>query len=195
MSETIETAAPLTRRVGAGELPGVGRYTIDKSHTSVGFVVRHVMVSKVRGQFNEFEGEIVIGESAADSRVSLSIQVQSVDTRDAQRDAHLRTNDFFEAEKYPTITFVSTRVDEHGANWKVTGDLTIKGVTKPVVLDVEFNGAQRDPWGGIRIGYSVSTEIDRHDFGVNFNAAIEGGGVVVGAKVKIEIEAEAALAA
>ncbi|MDA8295962.1 MAG: YceI family protein [Actinomycetota bacterium] len=195
MSETIETAAPLTRRVGAGELPAAGRYVIDKSHTVVGFVVRHMMIAKVRGQFNEFEGEIVIGEGAADASVSLSIQVQSVDTRDAQRDAHLRTNDFFEAEKFPTITFASTKVDQDGSGWKVTGDLTIKGVTKSVVLDVEFNGAQRDPWGGIRIGYSASTEIDRHDFGVDYNAAIEGGGVVVGAKVKIEIEAEAALQA
>lgn len=195
MSEAIDSLAPLTRRVGTGELPAPGRYAIDKSHTIVGFVVRHMMVAKVRGQFNEFEGEIVIGERAADSSVSLKIQVQSVDTRDAQRDAHLRTNDFFEADKYPTITFASTRIDQDGADWKVAGDLTIKGVTKPVVLDVEFNGAQRDPWGGIRIGYSASTEIDRHDFGVDYNAAIEGGGVVIGAKVKIEIEAEATLQA
>lgn len=190
-----DATAPLTRTYGTAIGPNPGRYALDKSHTTVSFVARHMMVAKVRGYFPEFEGEIVVGETPATSSVNVTIQVASVDTRDEQRDNHLRTNDFFEAEKYPTMAFKSTSVEPDGEGWKVTGDLTIKDVTRPVVLGVEFNGAQRDPWGGVRAGFSATTEIDRHDFGVDFNAALEGGGFVVGPRVKIEIDAETVLLA
>lgn len=185
----------LTRNIGGAEFPVPGRYVLDKAHTTVSFVARHLMVSKVRGGFEEFDGEVVIGETPAESSATVTIEVKSVNTREPQRDAHLRTNDFFEADTYPTITFKGTNFEPAGADWKVTGDLTIKAVTKSVVLDVEFHGAQKDPWGGTRIGFSATTEIDRHDFGVDFNAALEGGGVVVGPRVKIEIDAEASLQA
>jgi polyisoprenoid-binding protein YceI len=184
----------LTRTVNGAAAPHPGTYTLDKAHTSVSFVVRHMMVSKVRGLFSEFEGEIVVGEVPADSKVTTTIQVASITTNDEQRDAHLKSGDFFELETYPTITFVSTNVAQDGSDWKVTGDLTIKGVTKPVVLDVEFNGAQADPWGGTRIGFSAEAEIERDTFGITFGL-VEGGGMVVANKVKIELEAEAVLQA
>lgn len=191
----MSQAAELTRKIGTAEAPQPGRYRLDKAHTTVGFVVRHMMVSKVRGHFSDFEGEIVVGETPAASSVTTTIQVASVDTRDEQRDAHLRSGDFFELDTYPTITFTSTAVEPRGSDWRVTGDLTIKGVTKPVVLEVEFNGATKDPYGGTRIGFSATTEIERDEFGISFNAVLEGGGLVVANRVKIEIEAEAVLQA
>lgn len=184
----------LTRTVNGAPAPLPGKYGIDKSHSTISFVVRHMMVSKVRGLFGEFEGEIVVGETPAESKVATTIQVASITTRDEQRDAHLKSGDFFELEKYPTITFASTAVEQDGSDWKVTGDLTIKGVTKPVTLDVEFNGAQTDPWGGTRVGFSAETEIERDAFDITFGLA-EGGGVVVANKVKLELEVEAVLQA
>jgi polyisoprenoid-binding protein YceI len=191
MTET----ATLTRTVAGVEIPHPGTYVLDKAHTTISFVVRHLMVSKVRGHFNGFEGTIVVGEEPKDSKVEVTIDATSVDTRDQQRDAHLKSPDFFEVEKYPTLTFVSTGVHGDGDDWKVTGDLTIHGVTRPVTLDIEFLGATGDPWGGKRIGFSASTQIDRTDYGLTWNAAVETGGVVVGKDVKIEIEAEAILQA
>lgn len=183
----------LTRTLEGGPAPLPGRYALDKSHSIVGFVVRHLMVSKVRGQFNEFEGEIVVGETLADSSVRATIQVESIDTRDAQRDAHLKSADFFELDQHPTIEFQSTAVRPAGGDWKVDGNLTIRGTTRPVTLEVEFIGATADPWGNKRIGFSARTEIERDDFGINFNAAVEGGGLVVAKRITIEIEAEAVL--
>ncbi len=191
MSDT----ATLTRTVNGEELPHPGTYTLDKSHSTVSFVVRHMMVSKVRGHFTEFSGDIVVAEEPASSKVDVTIDVASVDTRDPQRDGHLKSPDFFELEKYPTITFTSTSVHGGGGDWKVDGDLTIHGVTRPVTLELEFLGATGDPYGGKRIGFSASTEIDRSDFGLGWNAALETGGVVVSKNVKIEIEAEAVLKA
>ncbi|MDA8032652.1 MAG: YceI family protein [Actinomycetota bacterium] len=185
----------LTRTLEGAPAPLPGTYHLDKAHSIVGFVVRHLMVSKVRGQFNDFDGEIVVGETLADSKVSVTIQVASIDTREEQRDGHLKSGDFFELETYPTITFVSTAVRPAGGDWKVDGNLTIKGSTRPVTLDVEFLGATGDPWGGKRIGFSARTEIDRDDYGMNFNAAVEGGGLVVGKRITIELEAEAVLSA
>jgi polyisoprenoid-binding protein YceI len=185
----------LTRTLNGVPAPLPGTYVLDTAHTVVGFVVRHLMVSKVRGQFNEFEGEIVVGETLEDSSVRATIQVASIDTREPQRDAHLKSGDFFELDKYPTIEFESTAVRQAGEGWKVDGNLTIKGTTRPVSLDVEFNGATVDPWGGKRIGFSARTEIEREDFGISFNAAVEGGGFVVSKRITIEIEAEAVLKA
>lgn len=187
----MAATALLTRTVNGTELPVPGVYTLDKAHTSIGFVVRHLMVSKVRGNFEDFEGTITVADEPEHSGVATTIQVATVDTRDETRDAHLRSADFFDAEQFPTMTFTSTRVVPAGGDWKVEGDLTIHGVTRPVVLDVEFNGAIADPYGGTRLGFSASTEIDREDFAMTFNMALETGGVLVSKNVKIEIEAEA----
>jgi polyisoprenoid-binding protein YceI len=192
---TVTDTAALTRNVAGEELPLPGTYLLDKAHTTISFVVRHMMVSRVRGHFDDFEGKIVVGEEPSQSEVDVTIEVASIDTRDSQRDTHLRSADFFDAEKWPTITFKSTRIHGAKGDWKVTGDLTIRDVTRPVTLDLEFLGASPDPWGGKRAGFSATTQVDRHDFGLNWNAAIETGGVVVGREVKIEIDAEAVLQA
>jgi polyisoprenoid-binding protein YceI len=184
------------RNVAGVEVPLAGTYTLDKSHSTVGFVVRHLMVSKVRGSFGDFEGTIVVGEEPSQSSVTATIRTATVDTRDEQRDGHLKSPDFFDVEKFPAMTFTSTKVvPVRGSDWKVEGDLTIRGVTKPVVLDVEFNGAGGDPYGGKRFGFSATTEIDRDEFGMTFNMALETGGVMVSKNVKIEIEGEAILQA
>ena len=173
-------------------LPTTGTFVLDKSHTQVGFVARHLMVSKVRGRFTDFDGTLVVAENPADSSVEVTIQAASIDTNDENRDNHVRTNDFLNVEEFPTLTFRSTKVELGSSDdWKVTGDLTVRGVTRPVVLDVEFEGVIQDPWGNQRLGFTASGEIDRNDFGVSFNAALETGGFVVGPKVKLEIEAEA----
>lgn len=184
--------ADLTRVVAGETVPAPGTYALDRTHTVVGFVVRHLMVTKVRGTFADFEGTIVVAEDPVESSVRATIRTDSVSTAEPQRDAHLRSGDFFGQDKYPTMTFASTDVHPVGdGKWQVSGDLTIKDVTRPVVLDLEFNGATSDPWGGVRLGFSAATEIDRSEFGVSWNAALDGGGVVVGNRVRIEIEAEA----
>ncbi|MHB1782977.1 MAG: YceI family protein [Acidimicrobiales bacterium] len=186
----------LVRNVAGVEVPLAGTYSLDKSHSTVGFVVRHLMVAKVRGSFGDFEGTITVGEEPSQSGVTATIQTATVDTHDEQRDGHLKSPDFFDAAQFPTMTFASTKVvPARGSDWKVEGDLTIRGVTKPVVLDVEFNGAGGDPYGGKRFGFSASTEIDRDEFGMTFNMALETGGVMVSKNVKIEIEGEAVLQA
>jgi polyisoprenoid-binding protein YceI len=179
------------------EVPGLvtGTWAIDPSHSEVGFSVRHLMVSKVKGSFKTFAGTITIAEDPLASRVEASIDAWSVDTRDENRDNHLRSSDFFEVENYPKITFVSTAVRPHGRDYVVTGDLMIRGVTRSVDLDLEFNGVSPDPWGGTRAGFSASTEISRADFGIEFNIPMDGGGVVVGDKIKINLEVEAVLQA
>jgi polyisoprenoid-binding protein YceI len=173
--------------------PLTGTYTIDTAHSRFGFVARHAMVTKVRGQFNEFEGGAVIdGERPENSSVHVTLQVASVDTRNAQRDAHLRTNDFLDAENYPTITFASTSVEyTGGTEFLVTGDLTIKDVTRSVSIPLEFQGAAKDPFGNDRIGLEGSVTINRKDWGVSWNAALETGGVLVSEKVVLEFEISA----
>ncbi|MGA8296660.1 MAG: YceI family protein [Acidimicrobiales bacterium] len=185
----------ITRTVDGREVPAPGTYVLDKAHTKVGFVARHLMVTKVRGHFPDFDGTIVVGENPSDSKVAAEIRMASVTTDDENRDNHLRTNDFFDVEHYPTMSFTSTKIEPAGDQWKVTGDLTIRGVTKPITLDLEFNGGFKDDYFGARLGFSASAEINRQDFGVSFNKALDGGGVVVGDKVRIEIEAEATLQA
>jgi polyisoprenoid-binding protein YceI len=181
-----------TREFEGLQIPAAGTYLLDAAHKRVGFVVRHLMVSKVRGQFAEASATITIGEDPLQSAVSASITTLSIETGQPDRDNHLRSGDFFEAEKYPTIEFRSTGIKSHaGAEFVLDGDLTIKGVTKQVELVVEFEGATTSPYGQAVFGFSASTEIDREDWGLTYNMALESGGVMIGKKVKIEIEGEA----
>jgi polyisoprenoid-binding protein YceI len=178
------------------EVPGLvaGTWNIDPVHSEVGFSVRHLMVSKVKGSFKTFDGTITIADNPLDSRVEAHIDASSVDTRDENRDNHLRSADFFEVESHPQITFVSTAVrPAGGSDYEVIGDLTIHGVTRSVELGLEFNGVSPDPWGGTRAGFSAGTEISRADFGMEFNMPLDGGGVVVGDRIKISLEVEAVL--
>jgi polyisoprenoid-binding protein YceI len=185
-----------TRVIDGTEYPPAGTYVLDAAHTRLGFAVRHMAVSNVRGALDAFEGSIVVGEDPLDSKVEVSIDAASVDTRDESRDDHLRSNDFFDVENHPRWTFESTAVRPAGDDrWEVDGDLTIRGVTRPVTLRTVFEGLVRDPYGNLRLGFTATTSIDRHDFGVAFNAVMEAGGLVVAKKVDIEIEAEAVLQA
>ncbi len=173
-----------------------GTYNLDPSHSRIGFVTRHAMVTKVRGSFNDFEGTATTGEDLADPSIAVTIQVASVDTRSADRDAHLRSGDFFDVEKYPTITFRSTKIDAVDAGTlRVTGDLTIKDVTRPVTIDFEYNGSATDPFGNERVGLEGSVVVARKDFGLTWNAALETGGVLVSEKVTLEFEVSAVKAA
>ncbi len=167
------------------EIP-TGTWAIDPSHSEVGFTVRHLM-TKVRGQFEKFEGKVTTGATLADTRTEATIDLNSVNTRDEQRDGHLRSGDFFDTENTGPMTFTSVSFDGSTAK----GNLTIKGVTNEVELDVEFLGIDKDPWGNSRIGFEASTEINRKDFDLSWNVAIEGGGVLVGEKVKIEVDLQA----
>src|SRR3954454_6884164 len=170
-----------------------GTYTVDPSHSRIGFVARHAMVTKVRGAFNEFDATARIdGEDLGRSSVSVSIKTGSINTRNEQRDGHLRSNDFLDIEKNPEITFVSTEVTPVGdETLRVTGDLTIEGTTKPVVIDFTYEGAATDPFGNQRVGFSGSVVINRKDWGVNWNAALEAGGVLVSEKVTLEFDISA----
>ncbi|MDT5039235.1 MAG: hypothetical protein QOE51_220 [Actinoplanes sp.] len=181
-----------TREFQGLQIPAAGTYELDAAHKRVGFVVRHLMVSKVRGNFGEATATITVGEDPLQSSVTATIQTASVFTGQPDRDNHLRTGDFFEAEKYPTIEFKSTGIKSQSGNeFLLDGQLTIKGITKAVELLVEFEGAGRSPYGNDLFGFSASTEIDREDWGLTYNMALESGGVMIGKKVKIEIEGEA----
>ncbi len=172
-----------------------GTWTIDASHSEVGFSVRHLMVSKVKGNFDTFEGTITIGEDPLASSVTADIDMASINTRDATRDGHLKSAEIFGVAANPKLTFVSTSVTPDGNDFKVTGNLSLKGVTKVVDLDLEFNGVGPDPWGGTRAGFSAETEISRKEFGVDFEVPMDDGGVVVGDKIKVILEVEAVLQA
>ncbi|AZA11206.1 YceI family protein [Corynebacterium gerontici] len=165
-----------------------GTYTLDASHSRVGFVARHAMVTKVRGHFNDAEATITIGE---DSTVNGTVQSASIDTGNAERDAHVRGEDFFHVEEFPTITFESTEISINGNEAKVKGNLTIKGTTKPVTFNVEINGVAEDPFGNTRLGFEASTKINRKDFGIDFNAPLNTGGMLVSEEIKLEIEGSA----
>jgi polyisoprenoid-binding protein YceI len=170
-----------------------GSYTLDPAHSRIGFVARHAMVTKVRGSFNDVAGSGYFdAEDPSRSRLEVTIQADSIDTRNADRDAHLRGNDFFDMENYPQIRFASTSVEAVDAtNYRVTGDLTIKGITQPVTIDFEYTGSATDPFGNDRIGLEGSVVVNRKDWGVNWNAALEAGGVLVSEKVTLEFEVSA----
>jgi polyisoprenoid-binding protein YceI len=189
--------APSMTSTTAVQIPGyvVGAWDIDASHSTVGFSVRHMMVSKVRGYFREFSGEIVTADDPTQSSVTATIDLSSIDTRQEQRDAHIRSADFFDVENHPRMTFRSTAVRTDGADWTVEGELTIKGRTKPVTLELELNGFGPDAYGGTRAGFSAKTEISRSEFGVDIQMPMDGGGVVVGDKISVELEIEAVLRA
>jgi len=188
---TTEITAP-TRTVDGVEVPAAGTYAIDASHSHVGFSVRHVMVSKTKGRFADVAGTITIADDPLESSVEVEIQTASVDTRDQGRDGHLRSADFFDADTHPVMTYRSTKVTPAGkGRWEVEGELAIKGVTQPVALAVTFEGGSLDPWGGARIGFEASAELNREAFGLTWNQALETGGVLVGKTVKVDIDAEA----
>jgi polyisoprenoid-binding protein YceI len=170
-----------------------GEYTIDTAHSRVGFVARHAMVTKVRGSFDEFEGSIHLdGDNPENSSGTVTIQAKSINTRNSQRDDHLRSNDFLDMDNQPEITFASTGIKQTGdADFVVSGDLSIRGVTKPVEIAFEYTGTATDPFGNERVGLEGSVVINRKDFGVSWNAALEGGGVLVSEKVTLEIEVSA----
>jgi polyisoprenoid-binding protein YceI len=176
-------------------IPGyrAGTWDIDPVHSDVSFAVRHMMVSKVRGRFGTFSGEIRTGEDLFASSVTATIDATSIDTGNEQRDEHIRSADFFDVENHAQWIFRSTGVRADGADLALDGDLTIKGVTRPVSLALEVNGFGPDPYGGTRAGFSASTTIDRNDFGVDIKVPLDGGGVVVGEKVQIALEIEAVL--
>ena len=170
-----------------------GTYAVDPTHSRIGFVARHAMVTKVRGSFNEFDGSGYFdAENPTSSRIELAIQAASIDTRNADRDGHLKSNDFFDMETYPQITFASTAIEQVDAvNYRVSGDLTIRGITKPVTLDLEYTGSAVDPFGNQRIGLEGKTTVNRKDWGLNWNAALDAGGVLVSEKVTLEFEVSA----
>jgi polyisoprenoid-binding protein YceI len=179
----------------ATKIPGyiAGTWDIDPVHSDVSFSVRHMMVSKVRGRFATFSGEIVTGEDVTGSSVSATIDATSIDTNNDQRNGHIRSADFFDVENHPTWNFTSTGVRTDGEDLVIDGNLTIKGVTKPVQLAVEVNGFGPDAYGGTRAGFTASTSINRSDFGVDIAMPMDGGGVVVGEKVQITLEIQGVL--
>jgi polyisoprenoid-binding protein YceI len=171
----------------------IEKWEFDLTHSSINFAVRHLMVSKVRGRFSKWTGSIELDEqNPAASRTEVQIDASSIDTKEEQRDAHLRAADFLDVDKHPHILFRSTKVEAAGdSRYRMTGDLTIRGVVRPVVLDVEYAGRVKDPWGGERAGFTATTSIDRKDFGLTWNQTLDAGGVVVGDKVEIDLEIEA----
>jgi polyisoprenoid-binding protein YceI len=190
MSETVTT--PGTRVVDGRLVPEVGTWELDPSHASFEFVARHLM-AKVRGKFSGVSGVATVAERPQDSTLEVEIDASTVDTGDQTRDGHLRSNDFFGTEEHPTIAFRSTgvRPGEGENKWLVDGDLTIRGVTRPITVDVEFLGGAIDPWGNQRIGFSgVVPEVNREDWGLTWNAALETGGWLLSKSVRLEIEAE-----
>ena len=181
------------------EIPGyiAGTWAIDPVHSEVGFSARHFGVSKVKGRFDKFEGTFVTGEDPLASSVTATIDASSINTNQEQRDAHIRSADFFHVEEHPTFTFTSTGIKDEGGEYLLEGDLTIRGVTKPVALTLEVHGFGPDPYGGTRAGFTASGEINRSDFGVSFNGPIPGvpGGVIVSEKIGITLEIEGVLQA
>ena len=186
------TEAQLVRTHQGRDVPAPGTYVIDTSHSSVEFVARHLGLSKVRGHFTNFSGDIQIAENPEESSVEVDVDVASVESADARRDEHLRSPDFFHVEEHPSMSFKSTSVTPvDDGTWQVGGLLTIRGVTHPVVLETEFEGGENTPFGDQRIGFSASTEINREDWDLGWNVVLESGGLLVGKKIKIELSVEA----
>lgn len=189
---TATTNAPATRDFEGTAIPLPGTYTIDASHSRIGFVAKHLVVSKVRGAFEEFAGSLTFAENPLESSAEVTIQAASINTGDKGRDEHVRTGDFLLVEEHPTLSFTTTSLTPKGkGEFVAAGDLTIRGVTKPVELDLEFEGVIVDPWGNEKVALSATTDIDREEFGVSWNTALETGGVLVNKKVKLEVEIQA----
>jgi len=180
------------RTVNGVTFPAPGIWALDPAHSSVEFQAKHLMVAKVRGHFGGAGGTLVVADDPAESRAEIVIDATTLSTGVADRDAHLRSADFLEVETYPEIIFRSTALEHEGAgDWKLRGDLTIRGVTRPVVLETEYNGVGADPWGGTRAFFSAETRIDREDWGLTWNQTLETGGWLVGKEIRIGIEVEA----
>ena len=169
--------------------PGV--WNVDPVHSSIGFVARHLMISKVRGTFGTFSGTLTIAEDPLKSGVEASADVASITTGDDGRDTHLKSADFFDVDKYPSMTLVSTGIEPKGGDYVLHTNLTIREITKPVDFDLEFDGVSKDPWGGTRAGFAAETEVNRKDWGLEWNVALETGGVMLGDKVKLQLEIQA----
>lgn len=181
-----------SKTVERNDVAPAGTWTIDPAHTTVGFTARHLMVTKVRGRFGDVTGTITIAENPEDSTAEATIQTASIDTRDAKRDEHLRSADFFDVENFPAITYRNRSLKNvRGDRWEAEGDLEIRGVSRPVTLDVNFEGSTTDPWGNERIGLSATTTINREDYGLTWNQALEAGGVLVSRDIKIELDVQA----
>jgi polyisoprenoid-binding protein YceI len=170
--------------------PGV--WNVDPAHSNLSFTVKHLMISKVRGSFSVFSGTVTVPDDRLASTVEVSIDPSSINTGDEGRDGHLQTNDFFAVEEFPTWSFVSTGITAKGSDYVLTGDLSMRGVTKPVELSVEFEGVGTDPWGSTKAGFTAEGEINRKDWGIEYNAALETGGVLIGEKVKLQLDVQLA---
>jgi polyisoprenoid-binding protein YceI len=181
----------LVREIDGRRIPAPGTYNLDPSHTRADFEARHLMVTKVRGGFTDINGVVEVAEDPARSTVAVTIGTASIATGAADRDAHLRSPDFLDVENHPQLTFRSTSITPSDAGWTVTGDLTVRGATRPVTLDVEFLGAVVDPWGKERITFSATGTIDREEWDLTWNVPLEGGGVLVSRRIKLAIEAQA----
>ena len=189
---SLQRTISILRTVDDRQVPLAGEYAIDPAHTSVEFVVRHMMISNVRGRFREVSGTITVDDVPEHSHVEVEFNAASVDTGIGERDRHLRSPDFFDAERYPTICFRSTKVEPGPSGfWEVTGDLTILDVTRPVILEVAFEGANASANGGQRIAFTATAEVNREDWGLTWNQAIEAGGVLVGKNARIDVNVEA----
>lgn len=175
-------------------LPATGTWVLDPTHSSIEITARHLMVTKVRGTFKQFSGSITVGDSPETSSVEVSIVAESIDTGVADRDTHLRSADFLDVENHPDITFKSTSITTDGFGYALTGDLTIKGVTKPITLQMEYGGVNVDPWGNEKAAFSATGTFEREDWGIGWNVALETGGVLVGKQFTIDIEVQAARA-
>ncbi|WP_116214778.1 YceI family protein [Streptomyces olivoreticuli] len=186
----MSSSASPTRQVDGVQLPSAGTWKVDPGHAEVGFVGRHFMLTKVRGRFTGVEASVEIGERPEDSRVTAVIDMASVDSGDKTRDDHLRSGDFFDVEKHPKAAFASTSVTWQGSKGKMTGDLTIKGVTRAVTLDVDYLGYARDPWNNDRAVFSAHGKVNREDWGLTWNMALEAGGILVSKEIELTLEIE-----
>ncbi|MEU6558008.1 YceI family protein [Streptomyces sp. NPDC046915] len=193
--DTAETATPAATPAAVNpDLAALtGEYTIDPAHTTIGFVARHAMVTNVKGSFLDFSGTLHLdGSDPSKSTASLDVKMESIDTGNADRDGHLKSSDFFKTDEFPTMTFRSTKAESLGGDdYRITGDLSILGVTKPLSIDLEFNGAAKDPFGNERVGFEGKAEILRSEWGLTWNAALETGGVLVSDKIKLNFDISA----
>jgi polyisoprenoid-binding protein YceI len=189
----MEAEMSAVRIIDGRPVPVAGTWKVDHIHSDIRITARHLMVAKVRGTFEDFDAAIVVGEDPVDSTVKIEAKASSVTTGTTDRDNHLRSSDFLDAEQFPLVTFESTSLKPSGENWKLTGDLTIRGVTKPVTFDLVFEGAATDPYGNTKAGFSALGEIERRDWGLTWNVPLENGGMLVSEKFQIEFDIEADL--